>query len=352
MKPYVYVFVLMLGISAAYLSLDRSGPQLPLAQSSDPAQLVGKKEAYVTDSKIKPKPDFIEKQSEDTATASSTPSLTCLETCLDAILSALISGDSLTHSQKLLVTSNPEFLVHYLQYNPKHTVDIGHFITGHMSKSLDDIDYDEALEDRVDILESIITLVPADYLERMASTLIYSSETSQRLTGLKLLEKAYIDRPETEMQGIKANMAETLRNLATSETDPKLQLQAIDILSYESPEEVDEQTILVLTNLSTGDYSVEVKSEALIAAAYYATPESAVISQIQWELNNPVSRMQSASLKALGRIYSHTGVDDVSMRARLYQLKPALEEYMRREHANKDAVDLADSLHEEYFVDR
>ena len=334
MKKYTYALALIVGVSAAFLPIKHNTTKT--IQSSK--LLIDNKYEIEFRSLNQNKGETHEQNTQ------TTPETECFGSCFGRVISALISGDPLTHLEKRSLTTNPEFLAHYLKYNPQYIIDVAHFITDHTTEYLDDLGYDEFLEARVDILENVITRIPIDDLRSIASTLVYSDKKNQRAAGLMLLERAYIDRSEVDTQDKKAAMMHVLRNLAATEIDPQLQLRAISIISYETPEHVNEQTISILTDLATGNQPAQIKGNALKMAAYFAKPDSAVISQIALELNDPASQIQLPALIALQTIYSKSRVDNAEMLVRLHQLQPALEAYMRQPMTDGEARRLAEGF--------
>lgn len=340
MKIYIFTLIVAAGISAVFLPIKQTPQQTIAPRQLPPPNIVETEFRASLPVSNQGKGDLQQENNDQT-----TPETECLGPCLERILSALISGGPLTNSEKRRLRSNPEFLAHYLKYNPQFMIDAAHLISDHTPKDIGDLGYDESLEDRAIILDSIITRMPIDELARMASTLIHSDKKSDRTAGLTFIERAYVDRSETEMRGKKPVITDILRHLSTSDKDPQIQLQAIDILSYESSEHVDDQIINILTNLATRSESPKIKGDALKMAAYHTQSKSVAMSQISLELTNPTSKIQLPALRAMQIIYSHSNADDTEIRARLQQLKPVLETYMRHPNTNGEAKRLAENLY-------
>ncbi len=288
------------------------------------------------------KPNLNDSESPDIDRAKDTfeitePNVACHSNCIDEHFRALLSQQPLSFEDMILLTSNPEDLVHFFRYRPELVVESGVFLeTANIGEEGTD-NFDEALSTRTEQLQGLLSYLPFDDLTSAATTMLNSSDPETKQATLPFIESGYLMVEDTadlsaDESGFiedpslaKDNLDQLALDAIYIADTPEQQLQAVDLLARHSPEMMTEQVNSILTNISTTSVDVDIRGKAMELAGVSARPDSIVLTQIADELGNPSSKLHTASLNALYNAFSYGSANDKIMTARLAEFEQTLQ---------------------------
>lgn len=280
----------------------------------------------------------------------------CLIECKNALLDSLLSKDNLSPDDINLISSNIEYFVRYIRYNPEIVAKSGAFLSGANVGDEGGEDYNEDLDNKVMLVDDILSHLSVDDLQLAANSTINSQDITSRQAGLVFIEAAYLtidDSKEDDADSlqIKAELAATLNSFLYLETDPKMQLSAIEMMTKNSPDIISEQVTGILSSLSKHDPDPNVRGQAIELAALSAQPDSFVLTQIADELAQPSSAVHASALKALALVHMRTSKDDTAMLERLKEFEAYLNDFVDNAELGSETANHAAGLIKDFHTE-
>ncbi len=281
----------------------------------------------------------------------------CLDECMNGLFNSLIAGDGLSYEEISLMDSNPDYLVHFLRYNPEIITSAGVFMRSADIGEEGTSSYNEALDLRVMTLGRVISYLALDDVQIAANSMLNSSDIVTKRAGLMFLDHAY-DRldDDDDIGGDRARNNETRIDLTTmvnsflhSETDPEIQLEAIEMVARYNPASMTEQMVGSLSGLSANSLDPNIRGKAMELAALSVQPDSLVLAQISNELVKPSSELHISALNALAIALRRAPKDDVAMSKRLEEYKPLLQTLIDNSKNDPEIVYRAEDLIDFYY---
>ena len=143
-----------------------------------------------------------------------------------------------------------------------------------------------------------------------------------------------------------------LNNVLYAETDPEIQIEAIQILADYSPEMMSEQIVGLLSGLSTNTANPDIRGQAIELAAASAKPDSLVLTQIEDVLTQSSSpTLQVSSLKALHTSLRRAFKRDDAMMTRLGEFEVHLKELAGNPELDSEISSYAAGLLQDYYAE-
>ena len=265
------------------------------------------------------------------------------------------------------IYDNLDDFVHFLQFNPDAVEKVGIFMATADVGEEGTSDYNEILDANVLLVRAIVDQLPVNDLKWIADTLLLSSDDKvSRQAGLIYIENMLLNledefaiSPSEDIGTRSADALETkaelsllLNNVLYAETDPEIQIEAIQILADYSPEMMSEQIVGLLSGLSTNTANPDIRGQAIELAAASAKPDSLVLTQIEDMLIQSSSpTLQVSSLKALHTSLRRAFKRDDAMMTRLGEFEVHLKELAGNPELDSEISNYAAGLLQDYYAE-
>lgn len=290
----------------------------------------------------------------------------CFTECQRSLVDSALSGVVLSSDEMTYIYSNLDDFVHFLRFHPETVEKVGIYIATADVGDEGQSDYDENLDKNVTLLNEIISELPISDLKRTTDSLLSSGDKTSRQAGLVYVEKMFqnvedkleefrpgeIAAPDVAARENKVELSTLLNNFLYTETDPKIQIKAIQMLADYNPDMVSEQIVGLLSAISTNALDTEVRGQAIELAAVSAQPDSLVLTQIENELRQPSSvKLQGSSLRALDISLRRSFNKDKAMMKRLGEFEVYLDRLAKNTEGDTEISNYAAGLLEAYYAD-
>ena len=291
----------------------------------------------------------------------------CYEDCQKHLINSALSGSRLSPEEVDYIYDNLDDFVHFLQFNPDAVEKVGIFMATADVGEEGTSDYNEILDANVLLVRAIVDQLPVNDLKWIADTLLLSSDDKvSRQAGLIYIENMLLNledefaiSPSEDIGTRSADALETkaelsllLNNVLYAETDPEIQIEAIQILADYSPEMMSEQIVGLLSGLSTNTANPDIRGQAIELAAASAKPDSLVLTQIEDVLTQSSSpTLQVSSLKALHTSLRRAFKRDDAMMTRLGEFEVHLKELAGNPELDSEISSYAAGLLQDYYAE-